>query len=146
MSATTTTQTLRAPQRWTDVVVIDSYPVYAPHVLVSRYDGVPTWDLARVLNLAASTLARGRAFNVAECERFSTITRDCDIEVIEQALREYDPARPEVAAVQAAIDALVDVQCIRCHVQHLLRERHRCTAAARRSLERRTAALLRHLP
>jgi hypothetical protein len=135
--ASDTTAT-RAPHKWTAVVVIDSYPIYDRHFVVCHYDGTLMWDIAQLINHAASNIARGRASDVAHHHNFNLMVGDCDFEVLDEALKEYDAARPEIIAVRDAFEAVTDVHCSRCGVDHEWRVRHRCTRAARRRIDRAT--------
>lgn len=139
MTATTIateTPVKRAPRKWT--AIVESYPIYDRHFVVCHYDGTLMWDITQLINFAASNIAHGRTPDVAQHSNFTLMIGDCDFEVLEQALSEYDAARPEIAAVKAAIEAVTDVCCSRCSVEHKFRERHRCSPAARRRLERAT--------
>ena len=138
IASDTTTTATREPRKWTAVVVIDRYPIYDRHFVVCHYDGTLMWDIAQLINLAASNIAHGRAPNVAQHHNFNLMVGDCDFEVLDEALGEYGAARPEIIAVRDAIEAVIDVHCSRCGVGHKFREPHRCTRAARRRIDRTT--------
>lgn len=130
------TPATRTPRKWT--AVVDSYPIYDRHFVVCHYDGTLMWDIAQLINLAASNIAHGRAPNVAQHHNFNLMVGDCDFEVLDGALGEYDSARAEIIAVRDAFEAVTDVHCSRCGVDHEWRVRHRCTRAARRRIDRAT--------
>ncbi|HEX6087516.1 MAG TPA: hypothetical protein VF266_23485, partial [Thermoanaerobaculia bacterium] len=112
----------RTPRKWT--AVVDSYPIYDRHFVVCHYDGTLMWDMAQLVNLAASNIAHGRAPNVAQHHNFNLMVGDCDFEVLAEALGEYDSARSEIIAVRDALEAVTNVHCSRCGVDHEWRVRH----------------------